>query len=211
MLLKLANVEDSDVGKAWLRKQAIELLGYVQLPNAISENASVLQSVLSDKKTPLTLRCIAAESLGQVNLANTGLKADSLVNALRQLMKDGCDAELKTVKEKDLAVSPRQMKAYLGAVMAGLGLGFGILISSLTTKYRDLRFLVGFGVQLLMYATPVIYPTSAVPEQFRWLILLNPMTPIVESFRFAYLGAGALDGWMLLYSLGFMAVVLIAL
>lgn len=95
------------------------------------------------------------------------------------------------------------------AMMAGLGLGFGIIISSLTTKYRDLQYLVTFGAQLLMYATPVIYPTSAVPEQFRWLILLNPMTPIVESFRFAYLGAGALDGWMLLYSLGFMAVVLV--
>ena len=51
-------------------------------------------------------------------------------------------------------------------MMAGLGLGFGIIISSLTTKYRDLRFLVQFGVQLLMYATPAIYPTSAIPDRF---------------------------------------------
>jgi uncharacterized protein (UPF0147 family) len=121
LLLKLAKVDDNDVGKAWLRQQAVELLGYVQAPNATTEAASVLQSILNDKKAPLKLRCVAAESLGQVNLANSGLKADSLVNALRQLMKDGCEAELKTVKEKDLTVSPRQMKAYLGAVMSGLG------------------------------------------------------------------------------------------
>ncbi|MBI3161969.1 MAG: ABC transporter permease [Chloroflexi bacterium] len=92
-------------------------------------------------------------------------------------------------------------------MMAGLGLGFGIIISSLTTKYRDLRFLVTFGVQLLMYATPVIYPVSSIPEQYQWIILANPMTPIVEAFRFAYLGAGTVDTGHLLYSFGFMVVV----
>jgi lipopolysaccharide transport system permease protein len=92
-------------------------------------------------------------------------------------------------------------------MMAGLGLGFGIIISSLTTKYRDLRFLVQFGVQLLMYATPVIYPVSSVPERFQWLILANPMTPIVETFRFAFLGAGTVDLFQLLYSFGFMLAV----
>ncbi len=94
-------------------------------------------------------------------------------------------------------------------MMAGLGLGFGIIVSSLTTRYRDLRFLVTFGVQLLMYATPVIYPVSTIPEQYRWLILANPMTPIVESFRFAFLGAGAFDSGALLYSFGFMIAVLL--
>ena len=78
-------------------------------------------------------------------------------------------------------------------MMAGLGLGFGIIISSLTTKYRDLRFLVSFGVQLLMYATPVIYPVSSIPARFQWIILANPMTPIVETFRYAFLGAGTFD------------------
>lgn len=91
-------------------------------------------------------------------------------------------------------------------MMAGLGLGFGIIVSSLTTKYRDLRFLVTFGVQLMMYATPVIYPVSSIPERFRWIILANPMTPIVEAFRFAFLGAGTVDAGHLLYSLGFMLV-----
>lgn len=89
-------------------------------------------------------------------------------------------------------------------MMAGLGLGFGIIISSLTTRYRDLQYLVGFGVQLLMYGTPVIYPLSSIPDRFRWLILANPMTPIIESFRFAFLGAGTVNGWHLLYSVVFM-------
>ena len=94
-------------------------------------------------------------------------------------------------------------------MMAGLGLGFGIIISSLTTKYRDLRFLVTFGVALLMYATPVIYPVSSIPEQYQWIILANPMTPVIEAFRFAFLGAGTVDINHLLYSFGFMLVVVI--
>jgi len=92
-------------------------------------------------------------------------------------------------------------------MMAGLGLGFGVIISSLTTKYRDLRFLVTFGVQLLMYATPVIYPVSSIPERFQWIILANPMTPVVEAFRFAFLGAGTVNSLHLLYSFVFMLVV----
>ena len=86
-------------------------------------------------------------------------------------------------------------------MMAGIGLGSGNIVSSLTTRYRDLRFLVGFGTQLLMYATPVIYPVSSVPEQLQPLIELNPLTPIVESFRFAYLGSGTVSIYNLLYSL----------
>ncbi len=95
----------------------------------------------------------------------------------------------------------------LVVIMAGLGLGFGIMISSLTTKYRDLRFLVQFGVQLLMYVTPVIYPVSTFPEKYQWIIKLNPMTPIVEIFRYAFLGAGSVSPVDLLYSFGFMVVV----
>jgi lipopolysaccharide transport system permease protein len=101
-----------------------------------------------------------------------------------------------------IALSP-----LLVLMMAGLGLGFGVIISSLTTKYRDLRFLVTFGVQLLMYATPVIYPVSSIPARFQWLILANPMTPIVEAFRYAFLGAGETQLGYLLYSFGFMLAV----
>jgi len=78
-------------------------------------------------------------------------------------------------------------------LMASLGLGFGIIISSLTTKYRDLKFLVGFGTSLFMYATPVVYPLSTVPEKYKVLILANPMTPVVETFRYAYLGQGTFN------------------
>jgi lipopolysaccharide transport system permease protein len=94
-------------------------------------------------------------------------------------------------------------------MLAGLGLGFGIIVSSMTTRYRDLRFLVSFGVQLWMYATPVIYPVSSIPERFRPLIQANPLTPIVETFRYAYLGGGEVNILNLLYSFGFMLVVLI--
>jgi lipopolysaccharide transport system permease protein len=95
-------------------------------------------------------------------------------------------------------------------IMAGLGLGLGIIISSLTTKYRDLRFLVTFGVTLLMYATPVILPLSSFPARFRWIVLANPMTPIVEIFRYAYLGgAGSVNLPDLAYSFGFMLVAVV--
>jgi lipopolysaccharide transport system permease protein len=93
-------------------------------------------------------------------------------------------------------------------IMAALGLGGGIVISSLTTRYRDLQQLVGFGVQLLMYATPVIYPLSAVPENYRWIILINPMTPLIEAFRYASLGAGSINPAHLLYSVAVTVVIL---
>jgi len=95
-------------------------------------------------------------------------------------------------------------------IMALMGLGFGIIISSLTTKYRDLQQLVGFGVQLLMYATPVIYPLSTIQGGWRWLILANPMTPIVEVFRLAFLGVSAIEPAYLLYSAAFTVVVFLA-
>ena len=77
--------------------------------------------------------------------------------------------------------------------MAALGLGVGVIISSMTTKYRDLRFLTKFGVQLWMYATPIVYPLSVVPSHWKWLIAINPMAPIVETFRHAFLGSGNVD------------------
>ena len=94
-------------------------------------------------------------------------------------------------------------------LMAGMGLGLGITISSLTTKYRDFQQLIGFGVQLLMYASPVIYPLSSVNGIWRILILANPMTPIIETFRLAFLGTSALNPLYLLYSLGFTLFILL--
>ena len=94
-------------------------------------------------------------------------------------------------------------------LMAGLGLGFGIIISSLTTKYRDLQYLVSFGVGLWMYATPVIYPVSSIPEKWRWVANVNPVTPIIETFRAGFLGAGDASWPRLAYSFGFMLVVIL--
>ena len=93
-------------------------------------------------------------------------------------------------------------------LMAGLGLGFGIIISSLTTKYRDLTYLVGFGVSLWMYVTPVIYPVSSIPERLRWIAQVNPITPIAETFRTGFLGAGNASWAGLAYSAAFMIVVM---
>jgi len=78
-------------------------------------------------------------------------------------------------------------------LMALLGLGLGLIITALTTKYRDLAFLISFGVQLMMYATTVIYPLSAAPPKYKFLIGLNPMTGIIEAFRYGFLGRGVIS------------------
>lgn len=85
-------------------------------------------------------------------------------------------------------------------MLAALGFGVGIIISSLTVKYRDLSNLMGFGVQLWMYATPVIYPASAVPAEYRMFVYYNPVAPLVEAFKFGLTGAGSFNTGMLLYS-----------
>ena len=94
-------------------------------------------------------------------------------------------------------------------MMAGLGLGLGIIISSLTTKYRDFTVLIGFAVQLLMYATPVAYPLSFLKgKSYASWIAWNPLTPIVEAFRYALFGTGTVDTSGLLFSGGFTVIVL---
>jgi lipopolysaccharide transport system permease protein len=88
----------------------------------------------------------------------------------------------------------------LVALMAMIGLGFGMIISAMTTKYRDLRFLLQFAIQLAMYGTPVIYPSSTIPEQYKWIIAANPLTPIFETFRHGFLGVGEYNITQLAYS-----------
>ena len=97
-------------------------------------------------------------------------------------------------------------------MMALLSLGFGMIISSMTTKYRDLSFLVGFGIQLYMYLTPVVYPTSLVvkklkPHGYENLVYLNPLTSIFEFFKYAYLGSGEFTAFGLIYSSVFSVVI----
>jgi lipopolysaccharide transport system permease protein len=94
-------------------------------------------------------------------------------------------------------------------MMAGMGLGLGIIISSLTTKYRDLNVLIGFAVQLLMYATPIAYPLSFLKHnKFAAWIQWNPLTPIVEAFRYALFQQGSFNAGSLLYSAAIIAIVL---
>ena len=92
--------------------------------------------------------------------------------------------------------------------LALMGMSFGIIFSALTTKYRDLSNLMGFGVQLWMYVTPVIYPSSAVPAKYRMLLHFNPVAPLVEAFKYGLIGAGEFNPAHLLYSAGFTIVLL---
>ncbi len=95
-------------------------------------------------------------------------------------------------------------------LMAILALGTGIIFTSLTTKYRDLKFLITFGVQLLMYATPIIYPITAVPAKIAPFIKANPITYIVEGFKYSIFGQGYFSVWGLVYSASF-AIIILAL
>ncbi len=98
---------------------------------------------------------------------------------------------------------------FLVLLMALLGLGLGLIITAITTKYKDLTFLVTFGVQLLMYGTTVIYPLSAAPEKYKRIIELNPMTGIIEAFRYAFLGRGEFTFWSIGYSVIITLIVLL--
>jgi lipopolysaccharide transport system permease protein len=95
-------------------------------------------------------------------------------------------------------------------MMAGLGFGFGVLISSLTTKYRDFTFLIGFGVQLLMYGSSIVLPLSTMSPKVQFLMKLNPLTSVIEGFKFIFLGSGFFELSWMLYCCGFM-IVLVAL
>jgi len=99
---------------------------------------------------------------------------------------------------------------FLIILMAFFALGVGMIFSSMTTKYKDMTMLLTFGIQLFMYATPIIYPVSAMNEKYREFILLNPLTAIVECFRYAFLGVGDFNGEMLIYS-AFIIFVLLAI
>lgn len=94
-------------------------------------------------------------------------------------------------------------------LMGLLALGLGMIISAMTTKYKDLIFLLTFGVQLLMFATPVIYPLSSLPEKYRFVIVANPISPIVETFRYAFLGSGSFRWDYLGYSAGMTILILL--
>lgn len=88
---------------------------------------------------------------------------------------------------------------FIIVLMAVISMGIGLILSSMMTKYKDLNQLISFGVQLAMYATPVIYPSSSVPENFKLILQLNPLNGLFDYMRYAYLGAGAFDFGLLIY------------
>lgn len=93
-------------------------------------------------------------------------------------------------------------------LMAAFAMGTGMIFSSMTTKYKDLSMLLGFGVSLYMYVTPVVYPVSSIPAKYRWIADINPLTGIFECFKYAYLGVGDFNLGMLLYSTVFIFIIL---
>lgn len=96
---------------------------------------------------------------------------------------------------------------FLLVIMALLGLGMGLIVSSMTIRYRDLANFLGYGVQVLMYASPIILPESIWPENVQWIVNINPITPVVNTFRYGFLGVGSLDIIHLLYSFAFSSFV----
>lgn len=98
---------------------------------------------------------------------------------------------------------------FLILLMAGFAMGLGMIFSSLTTKYKDLTFLLAFGIQLFMYVTPVVYPLSTMPEKYKPYVLMNPLTGIFECFRYGYLGAGSFKFSDLASSTGIITLLLI--
>jgi len=94
-------------------------------------------------------------------------------------------------------------------VLAFMALGFGTIISSATTRYRDLTNFMAFGVQLWMYATPIIYPVSSVPDKLQFIVKYNPVAPLIEAFKYGLIGAGHVSWPGLAYSLGFTLVLLL--
>jgi len=93
--------------------------------------------------------------------------------------------------------------------IALLGLGFGIIISSLRTRYRDFNYLLGFGIQLWMYGTPIVYPLTEIPDKWKLLFILNPMTAIVETFRYSFIGKGGVSALYLIISVIMTIILLI--
>ncbi len=110
------------------------------------------------------------------------------------------------------AIHPQTTLVFMPVVLllfALMGLGFGLIFSAMTTKYRDLSFLIAFGVQLLMYGSAVIYPVSVVAADKQWILFLNPLIPLMEAIKFSFLGEGILSWPYIAYSTVFTSVVLI--
>jgi hypothetical protein len=120
-LVKLASSKEKSDGKVWMKKQSVELLGMLQSPGPNNQVADLLFSILDDKKAAIDMRCAAAESLGKINLSNSNIDASKTIVDLKQLMVEGCEAELKAAEKESVGVSRRMMKTYYDAVTLAIG------------------------------------------------------------------------------------------
>lgn len=161
--------------------------------NTFTQNANIFGKVYFP-------RVIIPMSVVLSNLIKFGIQFLLLLAFWLYYYGQGADIQL----QKEILLFP-----FLVLLMAGMGLGLGMIFSSMTTKYRDLTFLLTFVVQLLMYASPVIYPLSTLPEKYKLIILANPMSAIIEAFRYSFLGTGGFEWIHLAYSTGFTITVLV--
>ncbi len=166
---------------------------FTKTSNTFTSNASIFGKVYFP-------RVIVPLSVVISNLIKFGLQFIFLLLFWLYFFKiDGAQIFMR----KEILLFP-----FLVVLMAGMGLGLGMIISSLTTKYRDFQYMLTFGVQLLMYGSPVIYPVSSLPEEYKYFILANPMTGVIEAFRYGLLGTGSYESGYLIYSFVFTVVVL---
>jgi hypothetical protein len=120
-LLKLASSKEKGDGKVWMKKQSVELLGLLQSPGPNNQVADLLFSILEDKKTAIDMRCAASEAFGKINLSNSNIDASKTIVDLKQLMVEGCEAELKAAEKDSVGVSRRMTKTYYDAVTLAIG------------------------------------------------------------------------------------------
>lgn len=195
---RIANISTDGLPQVLFYMSGITLWNYFadclnNTSNIFTKNASIFGKVYFP-------RIIVPMSVVLSNLIKFGIQFLLLLAFWLYFYADGANIQIQPI----IVIFP-----FLILLMAGMGLGLGMIFSSLTTKYRDLTFLLTFGVQLLMYASPVIYPLSTLPEKYRIFILANPMTSIIETFRYAFLGTGGFEWSYLAYSTGFTIIVLI--
>ncbi|MBK7149193.1 MAG: ABC transporter permease [Bacteroidetes bacterium] len=195
---KVARISTNNIHPVLFYLSGITLWNYFsdcfnKTSNTFVSNASIFGKVYFP-------RLVSPVSIVISNLIKLGIQTVLFVGIWAYLVATG--ATQVSINSSILLVP------YLVVLMAIMGLGLGIIFSSLTTKYRDLTFLLQFGIQLLMYATPVIYPLSYTTGKLHTIIALNPLTPIIETMRYAFFNVGYLDVSGLVYTTVFSVVVL---
>lgn len=195
---RIANISTDGLPQVLFYMSGITMWNYFadclnKTSNTFTANASIFGKVYFP-------RIIIPMSIIVSNLIKFGIQFLLLTSFWIYFYVDGANIQI----QPEIVLFP-----FLILLMGGMGLGLGMIFSSMTTKYRDLTFLLTFGVQLLMYASPVIYPLSTLPEKYKIFILANPMTSIIETFRYAVLGTGNFEWNHLAYSTMFTIFVLV--